>query len=307
MTEQPSYDPNSLADYLDSVLPPGTDDVLSTGSDPLVEAAALLANTPKPALSPEALTRIQTQVLAAHGAHPLPKPASRPFAPRLPVLVGGAAAVVMIVVVMLINGRTPGVVVPASTATSQPIALPTAASTLSPTLTIMSTETPFLTVAATPAPPTSTATQAASETSLPDVPATFSVTLTPTELPVSLVLEGPVEAINGNVVTVYGVEVEFPPDAPILSVLQVGDRVRVEGGTVSSTIVAVNTTVENADVAVNSQSGAVWRDTGDCRKPPPDWAPANGWRRRCQGATKPGQPGKPDDDKGMGMGMGMGG
>jgi hypothetical protein len=35
------------------------------------------------------------------------------------------------------------------------------------------------------------------------------------------------------------------------------------------------------DVNVNPQSGEVWRDKGNCQNPPPDWAPANGWRRRC--------------------------
>ena len=30
-------------------------------------------------------------------------------------------------------------------------------------------------------------------------------------------------------------------------------------------------------------TGEAWRDRGNCSNPPPPWAPAHGWRRRCEG------------------------
>jgi hypothetical protein len=293
MTEQPYYDPNSLADHLDEVLPPGGRDVPAGDPDPLVEAAALLSSAPKFALSPEALARIQTQVMAAHSA--MPEPAPRPFGARLPLLMGGAAVIVVAIVVILVSKGMPSVIVP--TATNQPSITPAITATQTATATPRST-------------PTATQTANAAPTS--EATSSPALTPTPTALPISLVIEGPVEAINGNVVTIYGVEVEFPVDAPILKVIHIGDTVRVEGSTVSTTVVAVNTTIDNADVAVNSQSGAVWRDSGDCSNPPPDWAPANGWRRRCQGganpgSSNPGQPGNGNKNSNKGMGKGKDG
>jgi len=136
-------------------------------------------------------------------------------------------------------------------------------------------------------PPTETPTQTAT--------ARVTLTLTPTVLPtadvgVITVVEGPVERINGNIITIYGVPVQVDPNDPILGSIKVGDVLRVEGSTETGTtqivIVATTVVVVNVDVNVNPPSGEVWRDDGTCSHPPPDWAPANGWRRRCEGTDK---------------------
>jgi hypothetical protein len=115
-------------------------------------------------------------------------------------------------------------------------------------------------------------------------------------LPVTIVIEGPVQAININIITIYNINIEVKPDDPILTVIKIGDVIRVEGNTVDNgttiVIVAVNITIINVDVViVNNQ---VWRDSGDCSNPPPEWAPAKGWRKRCEV--------KKQSKKGMGMG-----
>src|SRR5690606_15355641 len=42
-----------------------------------------------------------------------------------------------------------------------------------------------------------------------------------TDLPVTIVIEGPVETININIITIYGIEIEINPDDPILTVIQI--------------------------------------------------------------------------------------
>jgi hypothetical protein len=60
-------------------------------------------------------------------------------------------------------------------------------------------------------------------------------------------------------------------------------------------------TFTQVDVTV-SDSGEVWRDDGSCNNPPPPWAPANGWRRRCESGNGNGNGsgggGDDDDDDG---------
>jgi hypothetical protein len=43
------------------------------------------------------------------------------------------------------------------------------------------------------------------------------------------VIEGRVEAVNGNVIIIYGIEIEITSDDPMLGVIQVGDVIRIEG------------------------------------------------------------------------------
>ncbi|MBN1284020.1 MAG: hypothetical protein JXB47_01335 [Anaerolineae bacterium] len=66
----PQYDPNTLADKLDAAVPPGRAGAPARHDDPLIDAAARLASSQHPQLSPEALRRIQAQVLAAHDRRP---------------------------------------------------------------------------------------------------------------------------------------------------------------------------------------------------------------------------------------------
>ena len=74
------------------------------------------------------------------------------------------------------------------------------------------------------------------------------------DLPVTIVIEGPVEAININIITVYGFDIEVEPDDPILTQIQIGDNIHVEGNTRydgnTIIIVVVNITIIQVDIFV---------------------------------------------------------
>ncbi len=121
------------------------------------------------------------------------------------------------------------------------------------------------------------------------------------DLPVIIVIEGPVQAINVNIITIYNINIEVSVDDPILTIIKIGDIVRVEGEIVGDdddstiVIIAVTIIIINVEVFINDDSGEVWRDDEGCGNGPPPWAPAHGWRRRCQGGG-----GDSDDDDGGG-------
>jgi hypothetical protein len=117
---------------------------------------------------------------------------------------------------------------------------------------------------------------------------------------VTIVIEGPIETINGNVMTIFGNTVELQPTDPLLATIRIGDVLRVEGNLVSRgevhVLMAVRVIYVEVEVNVNPQTNDVWRDDGSCNNPPPDWAPAHGWRRRCGQPQPEGQQGDTDDD-----------
>ncbi len=302
-----------------------------------------LTNAPQPRLRPAAHDAILQQVLDALDAPPA-APSSPPSTPILPLIVlavilaiGAAIAFVILqnnqptVQPPLVETFTPTAAASATasatftaTATHTPTASPSASATLtaSPSLTVSDSATP------TRISPTATNTVIVEESPLPATPtvlvsptsaeATPTPTLTPTpqlaEIEgVDLVIEGPIEQINGSVIIIYGIEVTLSEDEPLLSVVQVGDTVRIEGDVSDGQqVIVINITLADEAVSVDAETGAVWRDDGSCANPPPDWAPANGWRRRCEsgssnagGGANPGN-GNPGGGQGMGMGMGMG-
>jgi hypothetical protein len=101
--------------------------------------------------------------------------------------------------------------------------------------------------------------------------------------PVIIVIEGPVQVINVNIITIYNINIQLDPNDPNLQIIQVGDIVHIEGipqGNGTIIIIAVTVVIINVDV--NPSSGDVWRDDDHgCGNPPPPWAPAHGWHRRC--------------------------
>jgi uncharacterized membrane protein YgcG len=122
-----------------------------------------------------------------------------------------------------------------------------------------------------------------------------------TQNPALLTIEGDVTAINANVITIYDMEIVLEPSDPILRVIQVGDTVRIDGEYQSGArIILIAVTIVFVDVDVFVNDGEVWRDSGNCSNPPPAWAPANGWRRRCEGGGGGG-------NNGGGSGRGRGG
>jgi Domain of unknown function (DUF5667) len=173
--------------------------------------------------------------------------------------------------------------------TATPTAMPSpseAPSTLMPTMTLTPipslTEAPSTlmpTMTTTPLPP---ATMTASSSSTEFATATPIFTPTPTSLPTNLIIEGPVQAINGNIIIIYEIEIELSPNDPLLLVIQVGDVIRIEGNFDGNIVIAILVEIVNVDVVIN-ETGEIWRDAGNCSNPPPPWAPANGWRARCEG------------------------
>jgi hypothetical protein len=306
------HTPDSLADALDAHLPPGHPGTTSPASgDPLVDAAARLAQAAPPRLSPDALQRIEARVMQAQ---PVPQPVI-----RLPYLVTAAAAIVVAVIagaVLITLGQTPQ--------QTEVAVIATDAATETPTVTPSSTPTPPPTDAPTEAPAL-IATDA--PTDLPaDLPAsatpapTETDTLTPSSIPPSATpapptpappaydgvvvrLQGPVSAVTVETatVTVFDTfEVRLAADDPLLRVLRVGDRVRLEG-TLTRVgdrldIAVDNIQLDNPDDADNvvetgPEPGDIWRDDGTCANAPPPWAVAGGWRARCEsGDSQPGNP-----------------
>lgn len=154
-------------------------------------------------------------------------------------------------------------------------------------------------------------TPAATPESTPE--ATPVVTAEPGDgLTITIVIEGPVEAININIITIYGINIELNPDDPLLLVIQIGDIIHIEGSTEDQdgTVIIIAVIVIVINVDVNPDTGEIWRDDlGNCDNPPPEWAPAHGWHRRCDDTiiiVVPGSSGGDDGGDGMGMGMGMG-
>jgi hypothetical protein len=128
------------------------------------------------------------------------------------------------------------------------------------------------------ATPTPTATMTPTATPLPD---------DDNDLPITIIIEGPVQEININTITIYDIDIVVGETNPILGIIQIGDVLYVEGNTQEAdgiiVIIAINIVVINVDI--NVDTGEYWRDDGTCANPPPPWAPANGWRRRCGDAA----------------------
>jgi hypothetical protein len=117
------------------------------------------------------------------------------------------------------------------------------------------------------------------------VEAIVEATAEVTENPTLITIEGEVTAINANTITIYDMDIVLEPSDPILSVIQIGDNLRVEGEyQAGDTLILVAIQIIFIDIDVTVSGGEIWRDSGNCNNPPPPWATANGWRRRCEGS-----------------------
>lgn len=100
-----------------------------------------------------------------------------------------------------------------------------------------------------------------------------------------IIIEGPVEVIIQNVIVIYGIEIELDENDPLLTVIQIGDIVHIEGDLIENgtTIIVIAIVVVIIDIDIYIVDGGfIWRDDGNCNNAPPPWAPAHGWRRKCQ-------------------------
>mgnify|MGYP005842079069 CR=1 FL=1 len=176
-----------------------------------------------------------------------------------------------------------------TTETSSPTSTFTATLTSTATLTASATETPSPTGMFTATPtstatftvtPTETLTSTSTFTAIPSSTNTASVPPTVAAAPGRIIVEGPVNTIQDNIITIYDLRIRLQPGDPVLTVLRPGDIVRIEG--IQEVEVMQAITVIFVNITVVIVDGQVWR--GDsCASPPPAWAQAaaSDWYRRC--------------------------
>jgi len=266
-----------------------------------------LANAPQPSLNPAAFEMIRARMLDAMDAPQLdssPRLPGRPTPINIPLIAALAAVLIVGVGIILLVANPPNQPTTITPLTAVPTAIPTftpipPTSTLLPEIvaTVVPSPTVIQIVTDDPAEPTSEVTVISPSTA----------TLEPV-----IIVEGPVEAIEENIVTIYGIDIVLNPDDPLLAVIQVGDVLYIEADYAEdeTQIVAVTAEPVGDEVEVNPETGESWRDNGNCDNPPPPWAPANGWRRRCEAApadaNPPGQGQEQGNAGGNGNGKGQG-
>lgn len=222
-----------------------------------------LQNAPQSELSPASFDAIRARLLDAVDKPPLPAP--RPPVRFTPVVVVAAVVGLMLVVTVVLAALGVFTPAPASTPTVAPTDQPALTATSAPTQTPLAFASPTL---------QSTLLPVVSATSPPIAQATLATVI---------VIEGPVTGIDDTGIIIFNLHIRIDPANPLLPGLEIGDLIHVEGSTdeAGNIIAVIITRVEN-QVNINQQSGETWRDDGNCDHPPPDWAPAHGWRRRCQ-------------------------
>lgn len=254
----------------------------------------------------QAKARVDATVLAAIEQLPAPGLSAPSATSSMTTPLAAAAVVVLVIgvgiIALVASGRNHFAVtpLPEETLTMMPIMTdtPTQTATLTPTVT--ATDTPTHTATFTP---TITATDT------PTYTATFTPTMTPTEAETVMVIEGPITAINDDALFIYTFEIPLPQG--FISDLQIGDFVRVEIGDDTVTLIQEpqsDATEESENAGSNNGQATapgqttdpveVWRDDGTCKNPPPDWAPASGWRERC-GDENNLPPGRQDNNRGQ--------
>lgn len=84
---------------------------------------------------------------------------------------------------------------------------------------------------------------------------------------VVIIIEGPIEQINNNIIVIFGLNIELDPNDSILNTIAIGDVIRVEGDLIDSdvTIIVVAVTVIIVDVdiiLVGAPGGAIYVPRG---------------------------------------------
>lgn len=207
-----------------------------------------LRNDPRPRLKPEVANAIQQRILNEMDATFSPSPSTAPgwSLPVPPWLVIAVVVIGVIAFILLARGMSQPV--PRQTTTSVPSLIITQTPAASPTGTL--TPQPTGTTTASPTD-TFTPQPTATATPLPSQPPTVEVTAEATADSGAdatiLVIEGKVQKITVNAITVLDIDVQVQPGDPILSQLHVGDSVRVEGKAVQQgdtiVIIAVKITI----------------------------------------------------------------
>lgn len=125
---------------------------------------------------------------------------------------------------------------------------------------------------------------------------------------VIIIIEGPITEIRDNIIVIFDIDIIIDRDDPILTVIRIGDIIRIEGergddddddGGTTVIIIAIIIVIIDVDIYIDDDGKNVYRDDGDCGNGPPPWAPAHGWRAKCQVIII-------DSDRGPGRGRGRG-
>jgi len=117
--------------------------------------------------------------------------------------------------------------------------------------------------------------------------ATDSAVLTSTAAEgVIVVITGAIESIDVNLVVIGGVSYIIPDGNLILPLLEVGDSVVIVAvQAVDGTLTVFLVTLADEDVYIDTdgddENDDDFRDDAPCQNGPPDWAPAYGWRMKC--------------------------
>jgi hypothetical protein len=101
---------------------------------------------------------------------------------------------------------------------------------------------------------------AGTATAEPVAQATVTPSSSPTAgNPAIIVIEGPITAINNNIITIFDIDIQVGIDDPILTIINVGDIIRVEGENTfegnTIIIVAVNITIIQSTVIIINNGG----------------------------------------------------
>lgn len=262
--------PQTLAERLDALIPPGQLDVPTTSDDPLVAAAVRVAALPQPEpMRPEVKARIRADLLNAYHQQMVDAPASSHNIPARWWIAAGVVGVVVLVVVLILTRGSQDAARPSPDTIPTPILTGTGATVpdtptpleVIPTLVTLTVITPTPSMTATPtASVTPAATTPIPTTPAPTTPTPGEITpeVTPpvdSFLPTTLVIEGPITAINGNLITVFGIRITVDPNNRLLTLLRVGDVVRIEGDIVDTggtpIIAAVHITARVDQVITN--------------------------------------------------------
>lgn len=196
-----------------------------------------LQNAPQWRLSPRVRQAIEAKMLAEL-ANPTPMPATTPppagsssvFSASSTKLVLGVVAAVSVVAIVIVSAisQLPQSFFAAAQAPTQAAtltAIPTA--TFTPTDTPTLVPSPSATATSTATPTNSpTATHTATHTPTPTASTTPSPTLPPTE--VVVIVEGVIDQLADNVITLQGTPIAVPTHYPLLDVIDIGDAVRIE-------------------------------------------------------------------------------
>jgi hypothetical protein len=224
-----------------------------------------IKNAPQPTLGHDAFERLRAQVIAEVDALPPSTPPSQPGTslPAPTMIVIAVMVVVIIVSILILTSTRSQAPQPTQPPSATGVTATPASPTTAPTLSATPVSSEVLPVQPAPASTSSPTAGATLEpTHMPQPTSESTAETTPEETPpvtatgagaenTLIVLEGPVQSINVNVITVFDVQLQVNPDDPILANLHIGDNVHVEGRMVQDgdVFIVVVVNITRIDVA----------------------------------------------------------